>query len=67
MSRLYPIELCKYTLRKAMCDDGNYVAFHTAQELINVTEYSKEDQVDLNLTKLLMEEKQNGRTKHRNN
>lgn len=33
-NRLFPIELCRYTLRKSVVDDGNYPEFHTAQELL---------------------------------
>jgi len=33
-NRLFPIELCKYTLRQSFCDGGEYPEFYTAQELI---------------------------------
>lgn len=33
-NRLFPIELCKYTLRQSMCDNGIYPEFYTAKELL---------------------------------
>lgn len=33
-NRIFPIELCKYTLRQSIGDDGNYPGFYTAQELL---------------------------------
>lgn len=32
--RLYPIELCRYTLRKSLGDEGSYPSFNTAQEIL---------------------------------
>jgi len=34
-NRIEPIELCKYTLRKSLCDDGNYFPFQTAEDILN--------------------------------
>jgi hypothetical protein len=33
-----PIELCEYTLRQSMCDEGKYPEFYTAQEILEVVE-----------------------------
>jgi len=30
----HPIELCRYTLRQSLSDDGKYLPFKTAQELL---------------------------------
>ena len=35
MNRLYPIELCRYTLRKSLCDSGEYPEFYTAEEILD--------------------------------
>ena len=37
-NNLYPIELCRYTLRQSLCDEGSYPEFYTAQELLEVSE-----------------------------
>jgi len=29
-----PIELCRYTLRQSLCDNGEYPEFQTAQEIL---------------------------------
>ena len=37
-NKLTPIELCRYTLRKAICDPGKYPEFYTAQQLLEASE-----------------------------
>ena len=37
-NNLLPIELCRYTLRQSISDDGNYLPFQTAQDIINEIE-----------------------------
>jgi len=37
-NRLFPIELCRYTLRQSLSDDGKYPEFYTAQELLEESE-----------------------------
>ena len=37
-NRLFPIDLCRYTLRQSLCDTGEYPEFYTAQELLEASE-----------------------------
>jgi len=36
--RLYPIELCRYTLHQSLSDDGKYLPFQTAQQILEELE-----------------------------
>jgi len=33
-NKLQPIELCRYTLRQSLSDDGKYLPFRTAQDIL---------------------------------
>ena len=39
--RFYPIDLCRYTLRKSLSDSGVYPEVYTAQEILEDLEKSK--------------------------
>jgi len=37
-NRLYLIELCRYTLRQSLSDNGKYLPFRSAQEILEELE-----------------------------
>jgi len=37
-NNLLPIELCKYTLRQSLSDDGKYLPFRTAEQILEELE-----------------------------
>ena len=37
-NRLYPIELCRYTLRHSLSDDGKYLPLQTPQDILEELE-----------------------------
>jgi len=37
-NRLYPIELCRYTLRQSLSDDGKYLPFQSAEDILDEME-----------------------------